>query len=68
MNFIVLAFLCLLILDGCGPSLDHLVNTLEARRVQSCVYWAGIFGQAKGVTSTGGVPIETCLIKLGIEP
>jgi hypothetical protein len=45
-----------LLVGGCTGSL---VGALEERQVASCLYWSTPFG--RGVTSTGGVPLERCL-------
>lgn len=63
-----LLLVCLLAFSGCA-SLSSLADTLNERKVQSCIYWSGFVGgalngvqaQVKGVTSTGGVPFNTCL-------
>lgn len=45
-----------LLLAGCHGALVH---ALEQRQLSSCVWWSGPF--ARGVTSTGGMPLERCL-------
>ena len=60
--------MCLFMFSGCA-SLSSFADTLNERKVQSCIYWSGFVGgalngvqaQVKGVTSTGGVPFNTCL-------
>lgn len=55
-------------LGGCG-GFASFAETLNERKVQSCVYWSGFVGgalsgvqaQVKGVTATGGVDFDTCL-------
>lgn len=59
-----LLLVCLLLTSCHGA----LIDALETRHAQSCVYWRGIFQQVKGVTSTGGVPLAQCLERLGITP
>jgi hypothetical protein len=49
--------LCLVLL--CGGCTGALVQALEEREVASCLWWSTPFG--RGVTSTGGVPLATCL-------
>ena len=56
------AWICWLLLtlslSGCT---GWLVEGLEQRQVQSCVWFAGPLGGGHGVTATGGVPLATCL-------
>lgn len=52
----VLLVLLALLSSGCH---GQLVAALEERQVQSCVWWSNPFG--RGVTSTGGLPLQTCL-------
>ena len=63
-----LCLLLLLLLSSC-VSLASLAETMNERQIKSCVYWSGFVGgaltgvqaQVKGVTSTGGVPFDTCV-------
>lgn len=47
-----------LLLTGCHGAL---VDALEQRQVQSCLWFRGPLGGGYGVTSTGGIPLATCL-------
>jgi hypothetical protein len=54
------ALLCLalLLLSGCH---GMMVDSLNQRHIQSCVWWqSGITG-LRSVSATGGVDIQTCL-------
>jgi hypothetical protein len=53
-----LLLVCLL-LAGCH---GVLIDSLQERGIQSCVFWeTQPFKSAHGITATGGIPIETCL-------
>lgn len=45
-----------LVLTGCHGAL---VQALEQRHLQSCVWWSNPL--ARGVTATGGVDVRECL-------
>ena len=54
--------------SGCS-GLSSLADTLNERKIQSCIRWQGIMGggwpgvpqiQAQGVTSTGGIDLMQC--------
>lgn len=48
-----------LLLSGCT---GWLIDDLERRQVQSCVFWeTRPFGAARGITATGGASLERCL-------
>jgi uncharacterized membrane protein len=47
-----------LLLGGCTGTL---VDRLNERQVQSCVWWHTMWGTARGVTATGGTDINVCL-------
>ena len=55
------AWICWLLLillsSGCT---GMLVDALEQRQVQSCVWFSGPLG-GHGVTATGGMPLAECL-------
>lgn len=53
----LLLLTCLL----CTSCTGALVDALEQRQVQSCLFFAGPLGGGYGVTATGGVPLATCL-------
>lgn len=52
--------LCLVLALLCAGCTGQLVDALEQRQVQSCIWWRGPL-QGHGVTATGGVPLATCL-------
>lgn len=52
--------LCLVLALLCVGCTGWLVDGLEQRQVQSCVWFTGPLG-GHGVTATGGVPLATCL-------
>lgn len=52
----------------CGGCAGHLIDAFEARQVHSCIWWHDPFGTSRGVTATGGVPIQACLERLGVSP
>lgn len=52
--------LCLVLVLLCAGCHGALVDALEQRQVQSCVWFTGPLG-GHGVTATGGVPLGTCL-------
>jgi hypothetical protein len=54
-----MAWVLVLALLLCGGCTGALVQALEERQAASCLYWSTPFG--RGVTSTGGVPLERCL-------
>ena len=68
MRNVVWFVLLLPFLSGCA-GFASFAETLNERKVQSCVYWSGFVGgmlsgaqaQVKGVTATGGVDFDTCL-------
>jgi len=56
------------LLSGC-TGLSSLMQDLNTRQVQSCIYWQGFAGggwpgvpqvQVRGITATGGVPLKQC--------
>ena len=52
----------LLLTTGCS-SLSSLANTLNERKVQSCLYYEGSIGphmRLKGITATGGINLQDC--------
>lgn len=51
--------LCLLLL--CTGCTGALVDALEARHVQSCIWWQSLLGTARGVTATGQADLGQCL-------
>ena len=47
-----------LLLSGCtGALIDH----LNERQVQSCVWFSNPLSGARSVTATGGLPMDVCL-------
>lgn len=55
--FLLVCLLC----TGCG--LTKLADSLNERKVQSCIYTSGFlspFQIAKTITATGGVTVEQC--------
>lgn len=46
---------------ACMGCTGWLIEGLEQRQVQSCIYWSGALTGGHGVTATGGVPLATCL-------
>lgn len=54
-----LLLLTLLLFTGCT---GWLIDDLNQRHVQSCVWWeTKPFGAARGITATGGADLATCL-------
>jgi hypothetical protein len=51
---------CLLavLLTGCH---GQVIDALEQRQVQSCVWWTTPILGTRGVSATGGLPLATCL-------
>ena len=60
--------LCVCLICGGCQSLASLAESLNARQVQSCLYYSGFAGgaltgaqvQIRGITATGGVKFEVC--------
>jgi hypothetical protein len=53
--------LVLPLLLGLAGCTGQLVHSLHQRNVTSCIWWHSQFGLIRGVSSTGGVPVSTCL-------
>ena len=57
----------LIALSGCA-SLASLADTMNERKISSCIRWSGFVGgpltgaqvQVQGITATGGATLRTC--------
>ena len=65
MKIFILGIGLSILVSGC-TSWHSFIEDLNTRQVQSCIWWSGSaapYITVRGISSTGGEPLDTCIAK-----